>query len=316
VRDNLTLEPNAYRILLSGEEIASGELYPEHVLAMDPGTASQEIPGIATKDPTFGLPATWVSLSEKAAAENLGYTIIDPEAVLVTHLTEVIKGHAHEILSREDVQAAMDRVKETDESVVTELVPDVLPLGIVQKVLSNLLRERLPCRNLPVILEVLTDHGRAIKDPNQLTELVRQRMGRLICEIHSDDDGKIAALTFEPALEQLLADSFAGEPGAREVTPGMLRRIQDTAVEAWGSALSKGLEPVILVRAGLRRHIADLFIRLKPPIAVLSFTEIIHARGVESAGTVELSDSPAMPGQPTQQSKSPEFKELSGMVQS
>ena len=288
VRDNLSLDPNAYRILLSGEEVASGSLYPDHLLAMNPGTATEELQGIATTDPTFGLPATWVPRTERAQAETLGYTVIDPEAVLVTHLTEVIKAHAHEILSREDVQKALDRVKETNASVVNELVPDVLPLGTIQKVLSNLLRERIPIRNLPTILEVLADSGRSAKDPDVLTEAVRQRLARLICESHANEEGKVAAITFEPSLEQQLADSFSGEAGAGAISPDALRAMQEEVVRVWSEAQGRGEEPVLLVRSGLRRHLADLFTRLTPPIPVLSFSEIVSARGVLSAGIVQL----------------------------
>jgi flagellar biosynthesis protein FlhA len=172
MKDNLMLEPNGYRVLLAGQEIARGSLYPDHWLAMGPGLGKDGLPGVRTTDPTFGLPAVWVPSSAKADAEALGCTVVDPESVLVTHLTELLREHAHEILSRDDVQKLVDRTKESNPAVVQDFVPDILPLGTVQAVLANLLRERIPIRNLVLILETLADHGRKQKDPEQLAEIV------------------------------------------------------------------------------------------------------------------------------------------------
>ena len=290
MRDNLTLDPNTYRILMSGEEVARGALHPDHVLAMNPGLAEGELAGIKTTDPTFGLEATWVPLTDKPQAEALGFTTIDPDAVLITHLTEVIRSHAHELISREDVQVALDRVKEVNPTVVNELVPDILPVGTVQKVLAGLLRERIPIRNLPTILEVLADHGRQEKAAESLVEHVRLRLGRFISELHSAPDGKVPVLTLDPGLEQRLAAAFEGrtETEGGEFGPGALRQVQEAVIQAWQDAQGRGFDPVLLVRAALRRHLAELFGALRPPIPVLSFNEIVAARGVEAAGVVQI----------------------------
>jgi flagellar biosynthesis protein FlhA len=289
MRDNLALEPNAYRILLGGQEIGRGDLYPDSALAMNPGGADEEIAGIPTKDPTFGLDAIWIPAGKKSEAEILGYTVVDPPSVLVTHLTEIVKTHAHELLSRDDVQAALDRMKETQPTVVAELTSDILPVGIIQKVLSNLLRERIPIRNLSSILEALADHARETKDAHQLTELVRARLGRTIVKTHGNSEGRILALTLDPAVEQealqllVVAPEQSTHQGAQ-----LLRRIQDAALGAWSSAQVRGQDAVILVRAPLRRHLAELFRNLKPPIPVLAYGEVLEARGVDSVGVIRL----------------------------
>ncbi|NRA94601.1 MAG: flagellar biosynthesis protein FlhA [Planctomycetes bacterium] len=289
MRDNLTLQPNRYRILLGGQEVATGELYPEHVLAMDPSGGLDEIPGVKTEDPTFGLPATWVSDKHKSEAEMLGYTVVDPESVMVTHLTEIVKEHADELLSREDVQKALDRVKETNPTVVNELVPDVLGIGVVQRVLKNLLRDRIPIRNMVAILETLSDAGAEQKDPDQLTELVRARLSRTIAEICSAPSGKIEALTLAPTLEQeALQTLVAPTDGNPQNGAALLHRMQEAICSSWQRAQSNGHEPVLLVRAPLRRHLSELLRALKPPIPVLAYGEVLKAQGVDAVGLVEL----------------------------
>ncbi|MCA9319481.1 MAG: FHIPEP family type III secretion protein, partial [Planctomycetes bacterium] len=158
LRDNLSLEPNEYRVLIAGQTVARGRLYPGHLMAMNPGMVSDEIQGIQGEDPTFGLPAVWIKESQRSEAEMFGYTVVDPVSVLVTHLTETIRVHAADLLTREDVQTLLDRLKESAPTVVKELVPDVLNMGEVQLVLQDLLRERIPIKNLPAILETLADH--------------------------------------------------------------------------------------------------------------------------------------------------------------
>ena len=289
MRDNLTLEPNRYRILIGGQEIAGGELYPDHVLAMDPGGGLDPIPGVATEDPTFGLPATWVHNDRKGEAEVLGYTVVDPESVLVTHLTEVVKEHADELLSREDVQNALERVRETNPTVVNELVPDILSIGVIQKVLSNLLRERIPIRDLVAILETLCESGGDHKDPDDLTELVRTRLSRSIAEMCVAPSGKIQALTLAPALEQQAMETLVNQTdGNPHLGAALLHRLQEAVVEAWRRAQTSGFEPVLLVRGPLRRHLSELLRSLKPPIPVLSFGEVLKADGIESVGLVQL----------------------------
>ncbi len=291
MKDNLALEPNAYRLLVSGQEVARGKLYPDHYLAMNAGFAREEISGIKTNDPTFGLPATWVPSARKVEAESLGYTVVDAESVLITHLTEVLKEHAHEILSRDDVQKLVDRVKEVSPAVVAELVPDTMGIGTIQAVLANLLRERVPVRNIPGILEALADHGKKVKDPDTLTELVRQRLSRTLLELHAAPGAVVQGITLEPQAEQMLSDALGGsnDPKVTSIlSPTTMRRLQDNVAVAWQAAQAKGKEPVLLVRASVRRYLADLMRAMTPRIPVLSFNEVTSAKSIDAAGTVAV----------------------------
>jgi flagellar biosynthesis protein FlhA len=303
LRDNLTLEPNGYRILLGGQEIARGLLYPDHWLAMSPGDDGEMPAGVKVKDPTFGLPAVWVPSSRKADAEAMGCTVVDAESVLVTHLTETIKEHAHELLSRDDVQKLLERVKEAAPVVVGEINPDQIPLGLVQGVLQNLLRERVPVRNLPAILEAVADYAKKTKEPDQLAELVRQRVARTIVELHATPDGVLATLTLDPRYEQDLNDALtnptADPRAAAALSPQKLRALQEAAVEAWRKAQTKGKDPVVLVRSSVRRYMADLLRGVTPRLPVLSFHEATFARSVDAAGVISLEEPAPRPAAPT-----------------
>ncbi|HYC76487.1 MAG TPA: flagellar biosynthesis protein FlhA [Planctomycetota bacterium] len=301
IRDNLSLEPNAYRVLLGGQEIARGLVYPDHWLAMSPGDASQTPPGVKVKDPTFGLPATWVPSTRKSEAEGLGCTVVDAESVLVTHLTETLKEHAHEILSRDDVQKLVERAKESAPAVVAELTPETAPLGLVQTVLQNLLRERVAIRNLPAILETVADHARRTKDPEAVSEAVRQRLARLLVETYAAPGGVLQALTLDPTYEQQLADALAGSVDPRvqaALAPKTLQALQDAAAEQWRKAQAKGKDPVILVRGPVRRYLADLFRALTPRIPVLSFNEAVAARSLDACGQISPKEEPARSAPP------------------
>ncbi len=290
LRDNLSMDANGYRILLNGQEVAQGMLYPNHHLAMNPGTVTEEIDGVRGLDPTFGMPAVWVRDEQKTEAEMLGYTVVDAISVMVTHLTETIRANASEVLTREDVQSLVDRIKEDAPTVVGELVPDVLGLGEIQGVLQNLLRERVPIRNLPVILEVLADHGKKIKDVEQLTEFVRQRLGRVLCEMHGDNEGTIACIVVDPHLEGAIEQELVGQTTGA-MSAGSLQKIQENASECYGAAMQEGKEAVILTRATTRRYIADMLTGLKPRIPVLSFNEITAAKRVEPVGQISITPS-------------------------
>jgi flagellar biosynthesis protein FlhA len=298
MKDNLALEPNGYRVLIAGQEVARGQLYPDHWLAMGPDLGKDAITGIATTDPTFGMPAVWVDAAHRAEAESLGYALVDAESVLVTHLTEVLREHAHEILSRDDVQKLLDKLKENAPAVVGELVPDVMGLGTIQLVLQNLLRERISIRNLPAILEVLADQGRKIKEPDALSEMARQRLSRTLVETHGTEDGAIFALTLDPQYEQALSDGLAGstDPKVTAVlSPASMRRLQEAVATSWQNAQAKlQRTPVLLVRSSVRRYLADLFRALSPRIPVLSYNEVTTARSIEAAGIVSCrEDAPA-----------------------
>jgi len=212
VRDNLQLPADSYCIRLKGNIIGSGTLKSGYCLAMDPGGAEEQIDGIPTREPAFGLPAFWISADKKEEAELAGYTVVDESTVLVTHLTETLKKHGHELLGRQETKALVDMVKTSRPAVVEELIPGLLGLGDIQKVLQNLLLERVPIRDMASILEALADHAGASKDADYLTEMVRQALARTICSFYLDHGGRLNVLTLAPVLEQEIYESLQPSP--------------------------------------------------------------------------------------------------------
>jgi flagellar biosynthesis protein FlhA len=206
LRDNIQLSPSQYVIKIKGVEVSSGELMMDHFMAMNPGTAEEEIDGIPTAEPAFGLPAIWITESQRDRAEMLGYTVVDPPSIIATHMTEVIKKHAHELLGRQDVQTLLDNVKNSYPAIVEELVPKQLSLGEVQKVLANLLREGVSIRDMVTILETLADYAPVTRDTDMLTEYVRQALGRAISRAFITPENS-DVITIDPQLEQMIMDS-------------------------------------------------------------------------------------------------------------
>src|SRR3972149_7439064 len=191
VRDNLQLGANQYVIKIRGQEMEKGEWFHDCYLAIDSGTTTKPIEGMKTSDPAYGLPAQWISGAIKEDAEASGYTIVDPASVMITHLTEIIKTHAYEILCREDVQKLLETVKKDYPTIVEELAPNIISLGSIQEILKNLLKEQVPIRDLSSILETIADYAPSTKDIEQLTEYVRQRLSRTICKRYQNTEGKI-----------------------------------------------------------------------------------------------------------------------------
>jgi flagellar biosynthesis protein FlhA len=290
IRDNLQLNPNAYSFKLRGTEIASGELMPGHFLAMDPLGQGMDVAGVPTTEPTFGLPAWWVSFAEREQVELAGFTVVDCSTVLVTHLTEVIKRHAHEILGRQEVRELLDVVKEKNPVVVEELVPDLLTMGEVQKILQNLLRERVPIRDLAGILEALADGARVSKDADYLTESTRQALARTICRQYAGDGSKIAVITLHMKLEQAIASSIEQtQLGSYPVLePQVARQILNKLKESVENLTMRGLPPVVLCSSKVRLPFRRLTERFLPNLAVLSLNEIVSNIEVEAVGTVML----------------------------
>ncbi len=288
IRDNLQLNPNAYSFKLRGAEIASGELSPGHYLAMDPLGQDLQIRGVATTEPTFGLPAWWVSPEDRDQAEMAGFTVVDCSTVLVTHITEMIKRYAHELLGRQEVKELIDVVKERNPVVVDELLPDLLTLGEVQKVLQNLLRERAPIRDLASILEALADGARASRDADYLTEHARQSLARTICRQYTGEGAKITVLTLHPRLEQTIVDAIEQtQLGSYPVLePGLTRRILDKLKESLEKLTIAGLPPVVLCSSRARLPFRRLLERFLPNVAVLSLNEIAPGIEIEAIGTV------------------------------
>lgn len=292
IRDNLQLPPNQYVFKLRGEEIEKGELMPGQYLALNPTNQEMKISGILTTEPTFGLPAWWITADKKEQAEINGFTVVDCSTVLVTHLTEFIKKYAHELLGRQDVKELLDVVRENNPAVVDELVPDLMTVGEVQKVLQNLLREFVPLRDIITILESLGDGARLNKDMDFLTDHVRQSLSRGICRRLLNQDNKLQVITLHPKLEQLLADSVqATQLGAYPVLePRLARQVLDNIADTIEKAVARGFAPVLLSSPRLRLPLRRFMVRQLPATAVLSMNEIIPEIDIEAVGTVVMSE--------------------------
>ena len=287
VRDNMQLAPNNYVLKLRGVPLAQGEIMLNQYLAMG---GEGDLPGIPTKEPAFGLPAVWIGPSLREQAELSGFTVVDPPSVLATHITEFLKNNAPDILSRQDVKGLLDNLKKEYPAVVEEVVPNLLSLAEVHKVLANLLRERIPIRDLVLILEALGDWSPYTKDPDLLTEYVRQKLARQIAQLYTDDQGKINCLTLDPRLEQIIAESIqSGEHGhylAIDPATGQFI-IQELA----GMLEKKGFlgkQLVVLTSSSIRMYFRKLVERYMPAIPILSFNEIPANVEIESLGMVKI----------------------------
>ena len=291
IRDNLRLKPSAYSILLKGMEVAKGELMMGYYLAMNPAGVTDEIEGIPTKEPAFGLPAVWIRPSEREKALSLGYTVVDPATVLITHLMEVIRGHAHELLSRQEVQRLLDALGQRYPRVVEELVPNLLPLGTVQKVLQNLLRERIPIKDLLTILETLADYAPYTKDPNILTEYVRQALSRTITHLYQSD-GVIPVITLDRRVEEAIAQAVQRtEQGEFFVLdPRFTEKLLDKLRDVVERVSLMGHQPVVMASPSIRRHFRKLIEHLLPMLPVISPNEILPEVKIKTVGVVSLDD--------------------------
>lgn len=289
MRDNMQLRPNNYVIKIKGVEVASGSLLIDHYLAMNAGLAEDDIPGIDTVEPAFGLPAKWVPAHLKEEAELKGYTVVDPSSVLATHLTEIIKSHAHEILGRQDVKKLLDNVKESNPAVVDELVPDLLNLGEIQKVLANLLREKVSIRDMVTILETLADQARATKDVDVLTEYVRQALSRQITKQYSRD-GQVAVITLAPELEQQLRESLQQTDHGSYIAldPVSAQRFYTNLQNTVNQQYQRGVQPVLLAPPLLRIYIRRIVERVLPDLPILSYNELEGNVQIQAVGTVTI----------------------------
>jgi flagellar biosynthesis protein FlhA len=296
IKDNMRLESNAYRILAGGVEVARGAIEPGRYLAMEDGTAriakGKPLQGKQTKDPAFGLPAIWVDEQNRNEAELRGYTVVDAISVLVTHLSEVLKQALPDVLSRDDVKQLIELAKDSAPAVVSELVPERLGYAEVQAVLKNLLREEVPIKNMPGILEALADGASKSKDPETLTELVRQRLSRALCERYGDDQGRLLAVTLDPEVEARLSATVnrRSDGDGDPVGPAYLHRLVEQIERRISEASKAGRRPVLLVRSGVRRFIAELLRASLPKLPVLSYNEVVLAKEVETAAIVRLEE--------------------------
>jgi flagellar biosynthesis protein FlhA len=292
IRDDLKLRPNSYSIIIRGSEIAKGELMPGHLLAMDPGNAEKGLKGIPTKEPCFGLPATWIPDAEKGRAQTSGYTVVDLSTIIATHLTEVIRSHAHEIIGRQEVQGLLDNMAKNHPKVVEELIPGILPLGGVVRVLQNLLRERVPVRDLRTILETLADYASMTKDTDMLTEYVRQALSRSITKLYQTPDGLLPLISLDPALDEKISSfiQLTNQGSYLSIEPGLAHRIIGAFKETVNKVNSKGYQPLLLTSPAIRGHMKRFIERFIPNLIVLSPNEISGHVKIQTIDTVRLAD--------------------------
>ncbi|RKD27769.1 flagellar biosynthesis protein FlhA [Caminicella sporogenes DSM 14501] len=289
LRDNIQLESNQYVIKIKGVEVSEGSIMFNHFLAMNPGTAEGEIEGIDTVEPAFGLPAKWIPEDEREKAEILGYTVVDPSSIISTHLTEVIKKHAHELLGRQEVKSLIDNIKETHGALVDELIPKLMSLGEIQKVLCNLLRENVSIRDLVTILETLADYALITKDTNMLTEYVRQSLGRAITKQYIPNK-KAKVIVLDPELEKLIMESIQqSEHGSYlALEPNVTQVIINNLSHEIKKLISIGEPPIVVTAPVVRFYFKNLTEQVIPDLIVLSYSEIDPNVEVQSVGTVSI----------------------------
>ena len=290
IRDNLNLSPAQYRLMIKGVETAGAELMVNHYLAMDPGGVAKKIDGIDTVEPAFNLPALWIPMSREDEAKFSGYTVVDNSTVIATHLTEIIRNNAHNLLSRQDVQHLLDNLAKTSPKVVEELVPNLLSVGAVQKVLQNLLRERISIRDLLTIVETLADFAPAGKDPDLLTEYVRQRVAKGMLAPYLQPGKKLQVMTLDRRLEEILTKNI------KRTDHGTYLALEPVLITEFIGAVSKQVEklitlntqPVLMTTPTLRRHVRRLIEPSLPNVFVVSHAEIVDDINLQAVGKVSL----------------------------
>jgi flagellar biosynthesis protein FlhA len=290
IRDNIQLKPNEYRVKIRTTVVGKGELMSGAYLAMDPGTVTRKIRGIETVEPAFGLPALWITESQKESAELAGYTVVELPAVLATHITEIIKRHAHDLLTRQDVRNLIDNLKERNAAVVEELIPSVLSSGEVHKVLQNLLRERVSIRDLSLVLETLADVAVKNKNADILTEFVRNALAPQICATYRDESGIIPVITLDPNLEARFEASMREtENGYRLVlSPQDASKVLDRIGQQIEKARTQNEVPIILCSPTIRGQIKRLVESTYRDLVVLSYNEIVTGTEIKSSGMISL----------------------------
>jgi flagellar biosynthesis protein FlhA len=288
IHDELRLDSHEYVIKVRGAEVARARVLPGHQLAMDPGDAVGQLPGVPTTEPAFGLPATWVADGVRAEAEALGYTVVDAESVIVTHLTETIRAHAADLLTRQEVRQLLDRLKEHNAAVVEEVVPDMLSLGEIQRVLQSLLREGVSIRDLGVVVEAIGDKARITRDPVLLAEYARQALGRSIIAPHLGADHQLCVLSLDPAVEQEVSEAIMQTPDGEylAMAPDRAQALV-AALRAHAEDATRTPRPVLLCSGRVRRHLRRLCEQALPQLPVCSYNEIAAGIRVESVGVIQ-----------------------------
>ncbi|KQO04406.1 flagellar biosynthesis protein FlhA [Paenibacillus sp. Leaf72] len=290
IRDNIQLRPNEYVVKIKGNTVAKGELLLNHYLAMSPGFDDESVLGIETTEPAFGLPAIWIDEQMKERAEMSGYTVVDPPSVVATHLTEIIKRHAHELLGRQETKALIENVKESYPALIDDLIPSVLSIGDLQKVLAKLLREKVSIRDLVTIFETLADHGHYTKDPDVLTEYVRQALSRQITQQFAATGDKLKVITVGPAMEKKIAESVQQTDQGSYIAldPIVTQQIYSKLNEQVTRQIQSGQQPVVLTSPTIRMYLRQIVERTMQEVPVISYSELEPNVEVQSVGVVNL----------------------------
>lgn len=289
LRDNGMLNPNQYVVKLKGEEIGRGEILVDYYLALNPGNASEDIEGIDTVEPAYGIPSKWITEEMRETAEVYGYTVIDPLSVIVTHMSEIIRRHAHELLSRQDLQALLENVAKQNPAIVSDVIPGVLSIAELQKVLSNLLRENVPIRDMETILETLGDYGTTIKDTDMLTEYVRQKLKRTITRQYSTGN-VLKVITIDQGVEEAILSSIKkGDHGTyMAMEPDKMQRIVGNIIEDINAIKDIVNVPVVLTSPVVRVYLKKMLDQFSPNIVVLSFSEIDMNIQIQALANVQI----------------------------
>lgn len=292
IRDDLQLKPNGYVIKLKGIDVAKGEIMLGHYLAITTGDEHIKLNGIETKEPAFGLPAVWIDEKEKESVQAKGSVVVDPATVISTHLTEIVKTHAHELLDRQNVQSLLENFAINHPKLVQELVPDIIPLGTLQKVLQNLLRERISIRDLLTILETLADYVPITKDVDILVGYVRKALARAITRQYEDEDGNITVIVVSPDIEDSIVKSVQHTEYESFVTldPDIIQNIVSSFQKFVKIFTERGLEPIVLCSPNTRIYLRKILEKFFPHITVLSYNEVTHDTNIKSLGMLVLKD--------------------------
>ncbi|WP_082113079.1 flagellar biosynthesis protein FlhA [Pseudoxanthomonas suwonensis] len=285
IRDNLELPANHYRLLVHGVPVATAEIHPDRELALDPGGALGALDGIKGKDPAFGLDAVWIQPHQRAQAESMGYTVVDPATVVATHLSHLVREHAPELLGHEEVQQLLATLAKSAPKLAEDLTPKALPLSVVVRVLQNLLVERIPVRQLRKIAESLVEHGAHTQDPAVLTAAVRNTLGRFIFQEIAGTAPELPVFTLAAPLERVLQDSAQGAAGAA-LEPGLAERLQQSLADCAGRQEARGEPAVVLVPATVRAALARLVRHSVPSLSVLAYTEVPEDKRLKLVGTI------------------------------
>ncbi|MEJ2647472.1 MAG: flagellar biosynthesis protein FlhA [Sedimentisphaerales bacterium] len=296
LRDNINLEPSTYEIRIAELPVATGRLEPDMFLAMDPGTVQRKIDGLKTTEPVYGLPAIWVTPTNKEKAELSGYTVIDPESVFITHLSETLRKHCDDLLTREDVQLLVERLRKTQPSLVGEVIgPDKdVPIGLLQRVLKNLIKDGIPIRELTSVLESLGENAGKTKNAAVLTELVRKRLSRTITEQYKNDNDDILAITLDPPLEHNMTSTLQQEGDSLRLSmpTEMAMDVSRKIAQAWKKAMDEGRDKVVLLcDSRIRSPLAQMLSRTVPLLSVIAYDEVILGTNVEPIDTITLQQS-------------------------